>query len=142
MKKALITLLLLCAPVAFAQTAAELVVVTAIASTLDSSVSLPRGTYKYTNPQTAQKFAQNLGADASKYQNYEMYVATGIIAKLAPGFVQQLETNFAAAGYFKASSSSNATTTRSEFSNDEGKTLLLFTVYQKDTVYFLVGRKK
>lgn len=142
MKKALLTLLLLIAPVVLAQTAAELVVVTSIASSLDSKISVPRGTYGYTNAQEAQKFATSLGNDASKYQDYQLYVATGITTRLAPAYIQQLEGGFAAAGYFRATTSKNGTTTRSEYTSDAGKVLLLLVTYQKDTVYFLVGRKK
>ncbi|GGJ51022.1 hypothetical protein [Deinococcus roseus] len=140
--KLLLTFALLAAPVAAAQTAAEMLVVTAISAQLDSSISLPKGTYGYTNPKYALSFAQSLGKDASNYQDYQLYVATGLTAKLAPVFVQQLQGNFAAAGYFMSSTSTAGNTTRSEFTNDTGKVLLLFTTYQKDAVYFLVGRKK
>lgn len=142
MKKVLIALTLMLAPVAVAQTAAEMLVVTSIAASLDSGVKLPRGTYQYTNPKYAQDFAKSLGSDASKYTDYQLYVATGILTRMAAGFVQQLETGFAGAGYFKNSTTNSGSTTRSEFTNDSGKTLLLFTSYQKDAVYFLVARKK
>ncbi|WP_034341331.1 hypothetical protein [Deinococcus misasensis] len=142
MKKFLLALTLMLAPVAMAQTVAEMLVVTSIAATLDSKISVPKGTYGYTNVQYAMNFAKSLGNDSARYTDYQLYVATGITTKLAPAFVQQLETNFAAAGYFKTSGTTSGTTTRSEFTNDAGKILLLFTSYQKDAVYFLVGRKK
>lgn len=142
MKKLLLVLALLITPVAAAQTAVELLVASSLSASLDSAVSLPKGSFSYNNAKYAQDFSKSLGADASKYTDYQLYVASGLATKLAAAFVQQLETNFASAGYLKETSSAAGTTTRAEYVSDEGKILLLLTSYQKNTVYFLVGRKK
>ena len=131
---------------ALAQSAAELVTVATISSKLDSSIAVPAGTSLVNNPKLAQEFAAQLGADASNYSDFELYVAKGLAKNLADAFVVKLETNFAAAGYYKTGSSTqtanNETRVRSEFSNDSGKTLLLYVVKRGDGVYFLSAKKK
>jgi hypothetical protein len=73
-------------------------------------------------------------------------VAKGLAKNLADAFVIKLETNFAAAGYYKNSSSTQVTNgetrIRSEFANDGGKTLLLYVVKRTDGVYFLGAKRK
>jgi hypothetical protein len=129
-----------------AQTAVELLTVTSISSTLDSSISVPAGTSFVKNPKYAQEFAGQLGAEANQYTGYELYVAKGIATRLADSFVIQLETNFAAAGYLKSGSSSQTVAgevrTKSMFDDGAGKQMLMYVVKRVDGVYFLVAKKK
>ena len=143
---AALTALTLTAAPTLAQTAAELVTVATISSKLDSSIAVPAGTSFVSNPKFAQEFAAQLGADATNYTDFELYVAKGLAKNLADAFVVKLETNFAAAGYYKSGSSAQTlngeTRIRSEFANDSGKTLLLYVVKRADGVYFLSAKKK
>ena len=129
-----------------AQTAIELLTVTSISSTLDSSISVPAGTSFVKNPKYAQEFAGQLGAEANQYTGFELYIAKGIATRLADSFVIQLETNFAAAGYFKSASSSQTVAgevrTKSMFDDGAGKQMLMYIVKRSDGVYFLVAKKK
>ena len=129
-----------------AQTAVELLTVTSISSTLDSSISVPAGTSFVKNPKYAQEFAGQLGAEANQYSGYELYVAKGLATRLADAFVIQLETNFAAAGYFKSGSGSQTVggevRTKSMFDDGAGKQMLMYVVKRPDGVYFLVAKKK
>lgn len=142
----LFLLVLLFNSVASAQTAAEMVVVATISSTLDPSVSLPQGSSFVSNPKYAVQIAALL-PDANKYTNFQLYVAKGLAKKLADDYVNQLKTSFAISNYFEVSNSSSTVGTetriRIEFKNGEnGKTLLLFVVKRPDGVYFLVAQKK
>ena len=130
-----------------AQTLAEMVVVTSIVGTLDSSIRLPSGSFQVTNPKYATEFADLLGADKPKYTSYTLYVATGIATKLATAYVGDLMTGFAVSGYFEISKSETKVgadvRTRIEFNNaDTNKNLLLLVVRRADRVYFLVAAKK
>jgi hypothetical protein len=129
-----------------AQTAMELLTVTSISSTLDSSIHVPAGTSFVNNPKYAQEFSAQLGAEANQYTGFELYVAKGIASRLADAFVIQLETNFAAAGYLKSDSSSqkvgNEVRTKSMFDDGAGKQMLLYVVKGPGGVYFLVAKKK
>ncbi len=133
--------------VAGAQTLAEMVVVTSIVGTLDSSIRLPTGSFQVTNPKYASEFADMLGADKAKYTNFTLYVAAGIATKLATNYVGDLMTSFAVSGYFESARSEQKVgadlRTRIEFNNpDTNKNLLLFIVRRADRVYFLVAAKK
>ena len=130
-----------------AQTLAEMVVVTSIIGTLDSSIRLPSGSFQVTNPKYASEFANLLGADKSRYTGYTLYVASGIATKLATSYVNDLMTGFAVSGYFEVSKIETKvgadTRTRIEFNNaDTNKNLLLLVVRRADRVYFLVAAKK
>lgn len=130
-----------------AQTLAEMVVVTSIIGTLDSSIRLPTGSFQVTNPKYATEFADMLGADKTKYTNYTLYVATGLAAKLRDAYISNLYNSFAVSGYFESSRNQSTVgadvRTRIEFNNpDTNKNLLLFVVQRADRVFFLVGAKK
>jgi hypothetical protein len=131
-----------------AQTAAELLVVTSIIGTLDSSVRLPSGSYQVLNPTLTGQFADLLGADKAKYEGYTLYLATGLASKLADAYIANLATSFAAAGYFESSrvavaAPTGETRTRVEYENyDNGKRLMVFMLRKTDTFYYLVARKK
>lgn len=143
----LILVTLLSIGAAAAQTLAEMVVVTSIIGTLDSSIRLPSGSFQVTNPKYASEFADLLGTDKPKYTGYTLYVATGIAMKLATSYVNDLMTGFAVSGYFEVSKSETKVgadlRTRIEFNNaDTNKNLLLLVVRRADRVYFLVAAKK
>ncbi|MFN3266791.1 MAG: hypothetical protein ACK41E_08125 [Deinococcales bacterium] len=146
--RVLIALVALCTTSVIAQTAAELLVVTSIIGTLDSSVRLPSGSFQVANPKITEQFTNLLGADKAKYEGYTLYVATGLASKLADAYVANLANNFAAAGYFENSRSAQPaptgeTRTRIEYQNfDNGKSLLVYLLRQPDRVYFLVAKKK
>jgi hypothetical protein len=132
---------------AVAQTLAEMVVVTSIVGTLDSSIRLPSGSFQVTNPKYASEFADLLGADKSKYTGYTLYVASGIATKLATSYVGDLMTGFAVSGYFEVSRIETKvgadTRSRIEFNNpDTNKNLMLLVVRRAERVYFLVAAKK
>jgi hypothetical protein len=132
---------------ALAQTAAELLVVTSIIGTLDSNIRLPSGSFMVVNPQITNEFANLLGADKNKFDKYTLYLARGLATKLADAYIHNLETSFAAAGYFQSAKNetkvSSETRARYEYENpDNGKTMLLFVVRRADSVYFLVAAKK
>ncbi len=132
---------------AVAQTAAELLVVTSIIGTLDSNIRLPSGSFMVANSQITNEFANLLGADKNKFDKYTLYLARGLATKLADAYIHNLETGFAAAGYFQsaktATKASNEARVRYEYENlDNGKTMLLFVVRRADIVYFLVAAKK
>jgi hypothetical protein len=133
--------------VAVAQTLAEMIVVTSIIGTLDSSIRLPTGSFQVTNPKYAAEFADMLGADKTKYTNYTLYVATGLATRLRDAYISNLYNSFAVSGYFESVRSQSTVgtdvRTRVEFNNpDTNKNLLLFVVQRADRVYFLVGAKK
>jgi hypothetical protein len=130
-----------------AQTAAELLTVTSIIGTLDSNIRLPSGSFMVANPQITSEFANLLGADKNKFDKYTLYLARGLAIRLADAYIHNLETNFAAAGYFQSAKAEakagSETRVRYEFENpDNGKTMLLFVVRRADSVYFLVAAKK
>lgn len=131
-----------------AQTAAELLVVTSIIGTLDSSVRLPSGSYQVVNPTLTGQFANLLGADKAKFEGYTLYLARGLASKLADAYVANLANGFAAAGYFESSrlavaAPAGEVRTRIEYENfDNGKFLMVFTLRKADTFYFLVAKKK
>jgi hypothetical protein len=143
---ALAFLALSAAPVV-AQTAAELLVVTSIIGTLDSNIRLPSGSFMVANPQITNDFANLLGADKNKFDKYTLYLARGLATKLADAYVHNLETSFAAAGYFQTArvqtKAADEARVRYEYENlENGKTMLLFVVRRVDGVYFLVAAKK
>ena len=144
----LLALLALSSLSVVAQTVAELLVVTSIIGTLDSSVRLPSGSYQVLNPTLTSQFADLLGADKSKFEGYTLYLAKGLASKLADAYIANLANSFAAAGYFESSrlavvAPAGETRTRIEYENfDNGKRLMVFTLRQAETFYYLVAKKK
>jgi hypothetical protein len=133
---------------AVAQTAMELVTVAAISATLDSSISLPRGTARVVTAKVRDDFVrQYLAADVGKYKDFELYVATGIVSNVAAVYAHNVEVGYAAAGYFQSGTATKSvggeTITTSEYANpDNGKTLLLLMVRRKDGVFVLSAAKR
>lgn len=134
---------------ALAQTAAELLTVTAIQSTLDRSLSirLPSGTSFVNNPRYATALAPTLfGAEAARYGDLRLYVARGVATRLADAYVANLATGFAAAGFLQSGTrtvrSGADTWTRTDFSDDTGRTIALFVSRRADGVYFLTAHAR
>ena len=134
-------LLLSIAPVALAQTLAEVTLVAAISSELDPSLSLPSGSYRAVGEGTAPIIAKV--PNSGQFMNWEVYTASGIVARLQPAFVGQLTTSFAGAGYFLSDQTETVkdgeTHTRYLFSDDAGKTLLLYTIRSPEELVWLVA---
>jgi len=113
--------------------------VAAIASSLDASVRFPSGSFK------AGRGSEAIVAripDASRF-NLEVYAARGVAARLQPGFVQQILTGFAAAGYFvenqQETQVAGEVRTRYNLRNETGRAALLFVVRKGDELVFAFG---
>jgi hypothetical protein len=134
--------------VAVAQTLAELLVVTSIIGTLDSSVRLPSGSFQVLNPNLTNQFTDLLGTDKPKYEGYTLYLTRGLATKLADAYIANLATGFAVAGYFEEvrvnlAAPAGETRTRIEYENlDNGKRLMIFILRRPDAIYFLVAKRK
>lgn len=146
MIRLLLTLALLVAPTALAQTAAELVTVTAIQGTLGSvtGVSLPTGSSFVKNPRYAAALAPGLlGADAAKFTDFQLYTARGLATRLADNYVGDLKTSFASSGFLESGTRSfklgSDAWTRTDFQDDSGKALVLLVSKKADGVYFLTA---
>lgn len=142
MKQVLFVLVVALSFSAFAQTLVEVTTVAAISSTLDSGLSLPRGTYK------AGAGSEAIIArlpDASRF-NLEVYAARGISANLQPAFVQQILTNFASVGYLLNNQQQTVvngeTRTRYDLSDDSGRVAILFVVRKGSELVYAFGRAK
>lgn|SRR5690606_30824575 len=130
-----------------AQLLADVLTATAISATFDSAVRFPSGTYS----------AVGAGADAlvrrvpgsSDWTDWEVYVARGVAANLQPGFVHNVSTSFAVAGYFQeerseANVSHGGRTelhTRIVFAGPSGKRLL-YLVRADQEVAWLTARSR
>ncbi len=139
MKTLLLGLLLLLGAPALAQTLVEVTAVAAIASSLDASVRFPSGSFK------AGRGSEAIVAripDASRF-NLEVYAARGVAARLQPGFVQQILTGFAAAGYFvenqQETQVAGEVRTRYNLRDETGRAALLFVVRKGDELVFAFG---
>ncbi|AWR85710.1 hypothetical protein [Meiothermus taiwanensis] len=142
MKTLLLGLLLLLGAPALAQTLVEVTTVAAITSSLDASVRFPSGSFK------AGRGSEAIVAripDASRF-NLEVYAARGVAARLQPGFVQQILTGFAAAGYFvenqQETQVAGEVRTRYNLRNEAGRAALLFVVRKGDELVFAFGVAK
>lgn len=142
MRNLLLGLLLLLGAPALAQTLVEVTTVAAIASSLDASVRFPSGSFR------AGRGSEAIVAripDASRF-NLEVYAARGVAARLQPGFVQQILTGFAAAGYFvenqQETQVAGEVRTRYNLRDEAGKAALLFVVRKGDELVFVFGVAK
>lgn len=142
MKNLLFGLLLLLGAPALAQTLVEVTTVAAIASSLDASVRFPSGSFR------AGRGSEAIVAripDASRF-NLEVYAARGVAARLQPGFVQQILTGFAAAGYFvenqQETQVAGEVRTRYNLRDEAGRAAILFVVRKGDELVFAFGVAK
>ncbi|WP_337868086.1 hypothetical protein [Meiothermus sp.] len=142
MKTLLLGLLLLLGAPALAQTLVEVTTVAAISSTLNANVRFPSGSFK------AGRGSEAIVAripDASRF-NLEVYAARGVAARLQPGFVQQILTGFAAAGYFvenqQETQVAGEVRARYNLRDEAGKAAILFVVRKGDELVFAFGVAK
>lgn len=142
MKRFLLAVIVLGGLSAFAQTLVEVTNVAAVSSSLDSGLTLPSGTFR------AGKGSEAILArmpDASRF-NLEVYAARGLTANLQPAFVQQILTNFAAAGYLLNNQETvmvnGETRTRYNLSDESGKPAVLFVVRKGNELVYAFGKAK
>ena len=130
-----------------AQLLADVLVATAISATFDNSVRFPSGSYS----------AVGAGADAliarvpgnTQWTDWEVYVARGLAANLQAGFVHNVATSFAVAGYFETERGESSvvngglseTHTRIVFDGPTGKRLL-YLVRAGQEVAWLTARSR
>ncbi|GIW33218.1 hypothetical protein [Meiothermus sp.] len=134
-------LLLLGAP-ALAQTLVEVTTVAATASTLDANVRFPSGSFR------AGRGSEAIVAripDAGRF-NLEVYAARGLAARLQAGFVQQILTGFAVAGYFMENQQETQVAgeirTRYDLKDSAGMAAILFVVRKGDELAYAFGKAR
>ncbi|RIH81357.1 hypothetical protein Mlute_02824 [Meiothermus luteus] len=137
----LVFLFLLLAP-ALAQALVEVTAVAATASVLDTSVRFPSGTFRV--GQGREAILARL-PDAGRF-NLEVYAAKGLAARLQPGFVQQVLTSFAAAGYFvggqQEAQVAEERRTRYDLRDGAGRAAVLLVVRRGDELVFAFGKER
>ena len=142
MKTYLLALVLLLGAPAMAQTLVEVTAVAAIASSLDANVRFPSGSFR------AGRGSEGIVAripDGSRF-NLEVYAARGVAARLQAGFVQQILTGFAVAGYFvekqQETQVAGELRTRYDLKDSAGQAALLFVVRKGDELVFAFGKAR
>lgn len=132
------------APLALAQTLAELQLVTAITAELNPAIQLPRGSYRAVSGDLSA-FTRQV-PDAAQFSDWEVYAATGLAANLQPAFVQQLSTSFAVSGYFQSESSERTVGdelhTRYLFDDGSGGQTLLYTIRRPGELIYLIAKRR
>lgn len=132
------------APLASAQLLAEVTLTSAIASQLYPSVSFPRGSYRADGPGSA-RFVAAL-PDVAGFGDWEVYTATGLVARLQPAFVRELATSFAVAGLFQVDRSERLVDGRTHvrilFSDGSREAIVVVVTDEvSSSVVWAVGRK-
>lgn len=130
-----------------AQLLADVLVTTAISATFDSSVRFPSGSYAAVGVGADALVARVPGAAA--WTDWEVYVARGVAANLQTGFVHNVVTSFAVAGYFESERSETSVAnggasevhTRIVFEGDAGERLL-YLVRSGQEVAWLTARSR
>ena len=130
-----------------AQLLADVLVTTAISATFDNSVRFPSGSYSAVGVGADALIARVPGND--NWTDWEVYVARGLAANLQAGFVHNLATSFAVAGYFEAERAEtsvvnggvNEAHTRIVFDGPTGKRLL-YLVRAGQEVAWLTARSR
>jgi hypothetical protein len=142
MKPLVFSLLLLLGVPALAQTLVEVTEVAAIASTLDSNVRLPSGSFR------AGRGSDAIVAripDAGRFR-LEVFAASGLAARLQAGFVQQILTSFAVAGYFVQNQQeihvAGELRTRYDLTDSAGRAAVLFVVRKGNELVYAFGRAR
>jgi hypothetical protein len=83
--------------------------------------------------------------DGSRF-NLEVYAARGLAARLQAGFVQQILTSFAVAGYFverqQETQVADETRTRFDLKDGAGRAAILFVVRRGDELVYAFGRAR
>ena len=131
-----------------AQLLADVMVATAISATFDSAVRFPSGSLSAQGPGTETLIAAV--PDAHAWTDWEAYVARGLAANLQPGFVHNVVTAFAVAGYFEvdrnesnvASAGGTQAHTRIVFEGMDGTNRLLYLIRSGQEVAWLIARSR
>lgn len=131
-----------------AQLLADVMVATAISATFDSTVRFPSGSLSAQGPGADALIASVPGSD--DWTDWEVYVARGVAANLQAGFVHNITTAFALAGYFeseRAESSAQTTSgpqvrTRILFEGGDGARRLLYLIRSDQEVAWLIARSR
>lgn len=130
-----------------AQLLADVLMTTAISPTFDSSVRFPSGSYSAVGAGADALIARVPGSAA--WTDWEVYVARGLAANLQTGFVHNIATSFAVAGYFEEQRSEESVVyggvteahTRVVFDGPSGKRLL-YLVRAGQEVAWLTARSR
>lgn len=144
----LVAVLLLGAGTVHAQLLADVMVATAISATFDSSVRFPSGSLTAQGPGADALIASVPGSSA--WTDWEVYVARGLAANLQTGFVHNVITAFAVAGYFESDRTESTTTTATGqqlrthilFEGGDGTTRLLYLIRADQEVAWLIARSR
>ncbi len=131
------------APAARAQLLADVMTATAVAAQFDPAVHFPRGTVRAVGDGT-QPLIDRV-PDRERWTDWEAYAATGVARGLQAGFLHDIATGFAVAGYFQAEQSAltvgNEVRTRYVFEGDSGERLL-FVIATPSEVVWLTARSR
>lgn len=137
-----LALLLAFQAVAHAQLLADVLTSAAIAAEFDPAIRFPRGSLRAVGAGTAALEARV--PDRQDWTDWEAYAATGIATGLQAGFIHQVATAFALAGYFESERDEtvvgNETRTRIVYEGDSGARLL-FVIRAPTEVVWLTARK-
>lgn len=129
-------------PLASAQLLADVLLSTAIMSDLMPGVRLPSGSFRAQGP-GSERFVASL-PDATSFDSWEVYTATGILANLQDAFVRDVANGFAVAGLFQSARAERAigshTYTRYLFSDGE-REAVLWVVAAERSVTWAIGTK-
>lgn len=130
-------------PAARAQLLVDVLTSAAIAAEFDPGIHFPRGSLRAVG--TGTEALQARVADRQDWTDWEVYAATGIASGLQAGFVHQVATSFALAGYFESARSElvvgGETRTHIVFEGDDGARLL-FVIRAPQEVVWLTARRR
>lgn len=132
------------APTAHAQTLADVMLTTAIASDLYPAVRFPASSLRATGSGTAAVVARV--PDATEWTDWEVYTATGFAASLEPALVYGVERDLMIEGFDRsetsASQDGDATITRVVFVHADGRRALLTTFRTSRELVWLIARAR
>jgi hypothetical protein len=129
--------------VAQAQLIGEVLTVAAISAELNPAIRLPSGSHRVVGDVPPALVAKV--PNAARYRHWEAYTATGVVMNLQAGFVQQVMTSFAGAGYFLAGQSEmqvgNETHTHYLFTGDDGGQMALHVIRTAQELVWLIAKE-
>lgn len=125
-----------------AQLLGEVMTVVAVSAELNPAVRFPSGSYRVVGNPPPALLARV--PDAQQFGSWEAYQARGLAANLQAGFVQQLATSFAVAGYFLESQSETKVEVETHqcylFVGDDGGRVLLYLIRTPQELVWLIGK--
>lgn len=133
------------APLAIAQTLADVTVTTAIIAQLQgATVQLPSGSLRAQGAGTAAVVARV--PDAASWTDFEVYTATGIAAALEPALVYGVERDLFMVGFGRAETTPSqlgaTAVTRVVFEHPDGRKALLTTFRTGREFVWLLARSR